>query len=201
MSNTRNEPRQASSENTTTSASASSRNESQRVLLQTAKTMAYKEGESKGVPVRILFDNGSQRTYVTENLRRKLNLKPMKKETVHLNTFGGEKFTKSVCSLVKLTLKWVSDEKVELTALSFPTLCTNLPARARVDLTQYPHLGNLESADTLNSENENEPVDILIGSDRYWDLVSGDVIKGTEGPIAVKSKFGWLFVRPCKSPR
>ena len=83
----------------------------------------------------------------------------MKKETVHLNTFGGEKFTKSVCSLVKLSLKGVSDEKVELTALSFPTLCTNLPAR--VDLTQYPHLENLEFADTLNSENENEPVDIF----------------------------------------
>ena len=197
-SNTRNEPRQASSENTTTSASASSRNESRRVLLQTAKTMAYKEGESTGVPVRILFDNGSQRTYITENLRRKLNLKPMKKETVHLNTFGGEKFTKSVCSLVKLSLKGVSDKKVELTALSFPTLCTNLPAR--VDLTQYPHLENLEFADTLNSENENEPVDILIGSDRYWDLVSGDVIKGTEGPIAVKSKFGWLLSGPVKAP-
>ena len=197
-SNTRNEPRQITSENTTTSASASSRNETRRVLLQTAKTMAYKEGESTGVPVRILFDNGSQRTYITENLRRKLNLKPIKKETVHVNTFGGENFKKSVCSVVQFSLRGVSDERVELTALSFPTLCTNLPAR--VDLTQYPHLENLEFADTLNSENEKEPVDILVGSDRYWDLVSGDVIKGTEGPIAVKSKFGWLLSGPVKTP-
>ena len=197
-SNTRNEPRQASNENTTTSASASSRNESRKVLLQTANTIAYKEGESTGVPVRILFDNGSQRSYITENLKRKLNLKPVKKETVHLNTFGGEKFSKSVCSLVKLNLRGVSDERVELTALSFPTLCTNLPAR--VDLTQYPHLDNLEFADTLNSENEKEPVDILIGSDRYWDLVSGDIVKGTEGPIAVKSKFGWLLSGPVNTP-
>ena len=40
------------------------------VLLQTARAVALKKGKIS-TPVRILFDTGSQRTYVTENLRSK----------------------------------------------------------------------------------------------------------------------------------
>ena len=44
------------------------------------------------IPICILLDNGSQRTYITEDLQRKLRLKPIENETVHLNTFGGGVF-------------------------------------------------------------------------------------------------------------
>ena len=40
----------------------------------------------------------------------------------------------------------------------------------------------------------------MIGSDQYWDLVTGDVIKGKEGPITVNSKFGWLLSGPVHTP-
>ena len=40
--------------------------------------------------------------------------------------------------------------------------------------------------------NGNNSVDILIGSDYYWDIVTGEVLKG-DGPIVVHSKFGWLL--------
>ena len=54
-----------------------------QVLLQTARAIASKNGESKGIPVRILLDSGSQRSYVTEAVKNKLKLEPMKKETLH----------------------------------------------------------------------------------------------------------------------
>jgi len=60
------------------------------VLLQTAKPrIAFNEDNSKSSHVLILFDNGRQRSYITSNVKSKLNLKPMKTETLHLNTFGG----------------------------------------------------------------------------------------------------------------
>ena len=60
------------------------------VLLQTAKpSIAFNEENSKSSHVRILFDKGSQRSYITSSVKSKLNLKPMKTETLHLNTFGG----------------------------------------------------------------------------------------------------------------
>ena len=43
------------------------------VLLQTAKGIAFNEDNSKSSHVRILFDNGSQRSYITSNLKSKLS--------------------------------------------------------------------------------------------------------------------------------
>ena len=38
-----------------------------------------------------VFDSGSQRSYITDDLRRKLRLNAIKSETLHLNTFGDNK--------------------------------------------------------------------------------------------------------------
>ena len=56
------------------------------VLLQTAKAMAVNDVNSKTAQVRILLDTGSQDTYITSRLKSKLNLSPVKSETLHLNT-------------------------------------------------------------------------------------------------------------------
>jgi len=36
-------------------------------------------------------------------------------------------------------------------------------------------------------------IDVLIGSNYYWNVVSGDVVKGDHGPVAVNSRLGWLL--------
>ena len=80
-----------SAENVTHASSAStatSRNKNQ-VLLQTARTMAFGGDDSRAVPVRILFDTGSQRSYITDELQKQLKLEPLDSETLHLNTFVG----------------------------------------------------------------------------------------------------------------
>ena len=38
-------------------------------------------------------------------------------------------------------------------------------------------------------------IDIIIGNDYYGLLVTGEIIKG-DGPMAMKSKFGWLLSGP-----
>ena len=58
------------------------------VLLQTAHTITLADLGGTSVPVRVLFDSGSQLSYVTERLQQQLHLKPMKFERLHLNTFG-----------------------------------------------------------------------------------------------------------------
>ena len=64
------------------------------VLLQTARAVATNGSRSK--PVRILFDTGSQRSYVTNDLAKQLKLTPLKRETLHLNTFGNSQTMKIV---------------------------------------------------------------------------------------------------------
>ena len=55
----------------------------QTVLLQIAKVMAFGELTKQPVPARVLFDNGSQLSYVTEHLMKQMNLKPTKVEKIY----------------------------------------------------------------------------------------------------------------------
>ena len=35
--------------------------------------------------------------------------------------------------------------------------------------------------------------DILIGSEYYWDLVTGETKRGKDGPVAVQTRLGWVL--------
>ena len=60
--------------------------------------------------------------------------------------------------------------------MNFPVICSPLPSR--VNIADYVHLNGLELADNFDNT---ESSDVLIGSDYYWDFVSGDSIKGYQG--------------------
>ena len=96
------------------------------MLLQTARAYAHAtDGEM--VPVRVLFDNGSQRSYLTNSLKMRLGLKPLKKEVVNLNVFGSDSFRKQICELVSVKLQGRCNEVVKIVALGFHTICSPLP--------------------------------------------------------------------------
>lgn len=59
-------------------------------------------------------------------------------------------------------------------------------------LEHYKYVINLELADP-GTESQIKP-DILIGSDYYWQLVTGETIRsGDTGPIAVNTQLGWIL--------
>ena len=83
------------------------------------------------------------------------------------------------------------NELFEVTALKIPTICSPLPNK--INVTDFPRLDGLEFADQFD---DNNSIEVLIGSDNYWDIVSGETVKGKNGPTAVSSKFGWLLSGP-----
>ena len=70
--------------------------------------------------------------------------------------------------------------------------CSAVSAKVNVD--SYDHLQGLQLADTTSAEIGQQNIDVLIGSDYYFDVVSGHVIRGSSGPTAVSSLFGWISV-------
>ena len=44
-----------------------------------------------------------------------------------------------------------------------------------------------------------EAIDVLIGSNFYWNIVTGDLRRGEYGPTAISSKFGWLLSEPTQT--
>ena len=53
----------------------------------------------------------------------------------------------------------------------------------------------LEIAD-FSSFSSTLPVDVLIGLDYYWELVTGNVSRGSSGPTAIHTKLGWVLSGP-----
>lgn len=57
------------------------------ILMQTAIVKASKDGTNQ-YQARILFDTGSQRTFISEHLKQKLRLEPIRQELLDVTTFG-----------------------------------------------------------------------------------------------------------------
>ena len=73
------------------------------ILLQTAQAIATNNTSHISKSVRVLFDNGSQRSYITEQLQSQLKFRPIQNEKLLLNTFGGNKFKSQKHNVYKLS--------------------------------------------------------------------------------------------------
>ena len=67
--------------------------------------MAFGDLDKQSVPARVLFDNGSQLSYVTEHLMKQLNLKPTKVEKIHLNTLEIQDTKHSLARLLSFSCR------------------------------------------------------------------------------------------------
>jgi hypothetical protein len=65
-----------------------------------------------------------------------------------------------------------------------------------INVNNYPHLQELELADFDAKGTCNDNIDILVGANFYWSIVTGDVVRGDNSPTAISSKLGWLLSGP-----
>lgn len=171
------------------------------ILLQTAKANIYKQGiPEEKVKIRLILDSGSQRSYVTTKLKDRLNLNPEGTETLLIKTFGGEDEQPKTCDIVNLTIETESAyPDLSLTAFVVPTICQPLTQQStQAAQEQYHHLDGLHLADVNTSDEELE-VDLLVGSDQFWNLVTGAVRRGDSGPNAMNTKVGWVLSGPVNN--
>ena len=59
------------------------------------------------------------------------------------------------------------------------------------------HLASLDLAD-FSKGDHNLDVDILVGSDYYWELVAGGVCHGSSGPTTTHTKLGRVLSGPTQ---
>jgi hypothetical protein len=66
-----------------------------------------------------------------------------------------------------------------------------------VDIFDYQHIRGLDLANCseIQDEHHGNTVDVLIGSDHYWNFLYSETIRGDSGPVAVSSKYGWVLSR------
>ena len=167
------------------------------ILLQTAKVVV-KNGDSLAHEARAILDLGSQRSYVTASLRQTLKLKVIRSEALVIKGFGSERAVSSQCDIVEVRIAIRAGGYMKLLAVVVPHICDPVHAQPiTFAKSNYQHLANLELADPGEHSGELN-IDILVGSDHYWDVVTGRVIRGPDGPVATDTRFGWVLSGPIQ---
>ena len=93
----------------------------ENVLLQTATTDIKNPQSNQTVTARVLLDPGSHRTYITQKLANKLELKRLQKEIISVVTFGSTKPKQIESHVVEIELPLKDGTSFNLTPLSrFP---------------------------------------------------------------------------------
>ena len=168
------------------------------VLLQTAQATVYNPQKPQlSLRVRAILDSGSQRSYVTNKIKSALSLTPEGTQMLSIASFGSEGRQPTACEVVHIAMKTNHGVELELTMFSVPHICEPLRAQPiSLCAINCDHLAQLELADSCCDKSTLE-VDMLIGSDYYWDLATGEIRRGKGGPVAINTKLGWVLSGPA----
>ena len=172
-------------------------NSSTPILLQTAKAVIYRPDQpTEKFLARLILDSGSQRSYVTTKVKNELKLSVKRKQTISVKTFGSSEENTQSVDVVRLCISAENGDDVQLSSFVVPFICDPLQGQyiAQASLT-HAHLRGLTLAD-YSVGDDDVMVDILVGSDQYWHLVTGRVVREEDGPTAIQTKLGWVLSGP-----
>ena len=159
------------------------------VLLRTAKAIVLVN--DKTLPANILFDEGSQRSYIRADFAKQLGLQPDSYKFLSISSFGGAVTKQNYCvstiglktpSGIELVKGLISDEIVQpLNQGSYSYLRSD------------PHFQDIDLANDFNDENF--VVDVLLGAGAAYRFL-GPVDPRFIKPLIQTSKFGSIVFGP-----
>ena len=167
------------------------------ILMQTARAIVYNPLKPRmTVEVRLLFDSGSQRSYMSERAMKLLQLEPSGEQALSISTFGTTKERTKVCPVVSVGVHLKGYPNASLSLYVVPTICEPLTGQTiTATIEADDKLMSLDLADIADGTSC-LPVDVLIGCDHYWDLVTGSICRSETGPTAIQTKLGWVLSGP-----
>ncbi|XP_045782904.1 uncharacterized protein LOC123879305 [Maniola jurtina] len=142
--------------------------------------------KAKQTRCRILFDSGSQRSYITQNIAKKLNLSIEKDENLSVYTFGSRSPREFNSPVVQLELETKSKKGKIIYANIVPMISQSVPYAEELNNWRY----KVELADDGSLTDQ---VDILIGNDYYYSFLHSEKIRISEDLYLVDSEFGWIL--------
>ena len=171
------------------------------VFLQTALAeISNPRDPSRVLNARIVMDGGSQKSYLTQRVKQFLSLPVTGTQQLSIAAFGSTRREPKLCEVVRLAVRTKSGSNQELNLFVVPHICDPLTTQTVSSCSRmYSHLAHLDLADI--SPDETLEVDMLIGSDFYWEFVTGQTIRGQGGPVTVETTLGWVLSGPAELSR
>ena len=167
------------------------------VALQTAIANVNDKREGS---VRVLFDSGSHRSFISAKTVAELGLKKVRRERLGIKAFGSKEAEECERDVVEFDLVPLKGEKKKVKVSCF--VVDNITSIANIHVEHvkklYPHLQMIYFSDVSRFE-ERLNIHVLIGADFQWEFMEGEEIRGgPHQPVAVKTTLGWVLSGPLK---
>ena len=164
------------------------------IFLQTAVADILNPISKKVARIRILFDEGSMHSYVSNELAEFLQLPIIDKQYCEIQTFGNAVSKTVLTNTVQLQLK-KGNFVFSTDMYTSDYICQPVP-NVNLNNEAINELRDIQLADPFLLSESELPVSMLIGCDKYWDFILPDMFKTKSGPMAVQSKLGYLLSGP-----
>lgn len=162
-------------------------NVAQHVLLSTA-LIEVADISGTYITARALLDNGSQRCFITKSLCDSLNI-PLVQSTMEIRGVGNS--VTQATEVCEIDIKSRADPSyaTRLNCFVLSKITSSLPAVSNLCAQLIPK--EIQLADPYIYESRD--VDILIGADRFWDLLKSKIIRLPAGPVLYDTHLGWII--------
>ena len=175
------------------SLSCNSAQGNQCIVLPTARVKV--RGDKGPVEATVLFDSGSDRSYVSESLVKRVGAQWTDSKRVSYVAFGGGKSSDCVRDVFTLSVQGEaqSSPAVRIEAVQVPMICSPLRRpQVKQEVIDMLGLDQVQIADGYGASRQ-LTVDVLIGLDQYWKLMQPGVVRRVDGLVAQMSAFGWVL--------
>ncbi|KAJ8942959.1 hypothetical protein NQ318_016734 [Aromia moschata] len=181
--------------NSSSQASLSSFAPSSAMVLLSIVSLQVFDNVGKPHTVKTILDSGSQSSYITSDLA---NLLQLKRTHLDFKFVGLNLVTTKIegrCQ-VKVQSLYTGINTV-ISCLVIPEITGKLPAFS-FDISELAIPKYIRLADPFF--NKCSKIDILLGTDCFWDLLCAAQIKlGVNKPVLQKTKFGWVVSGPINT--
>lgn len=135
-----------------------------------------------------LLDSGSQRCFITKSLCDLLNT-PLVSTTTEIRGVGNSVTqTSEVCD-IEIKSRANTDYLMRLRCYVLPSITSSLPAVSKQCARFIPNTIQLANPNFCNSQK----IDLLIGADKFWELLKTDKIRLPNGPFLQDTHLGWII--------
>lgn len=140
---------------------------------------------------RALLDSGSQHCFVTQSLCDILHAKVIQ-STLEIHGVGNSVTSSTQACELEIKSR-LSSYTTRINCYILEQITSSLPALCHVPAAlNIPNNIQLADPDFL----EPAQIDLLIGADKFWDLLADGRIRLPAGPYAQNTKLGWVISGP-----
>jgi hypothetical protein len=140
---------------------------------------------------RAILDNGSQRCIITQSLCDLLQT-PVIQSTQEIRGIGNSVTNSTqICDIVMKSC--TSPYITQLQCFVLPTITSTLGGLT-IQRTEFNIPHNVKLADPQFYQSQD--IDILIGADKFWDLLNKNRLKLSNGAYLNDTKLGWIISGP-----